>query len=347
MLYIQQEMWTLALLYKSVTIIIPTYSRIKSLERVLNSLLTQTTLPKEVLIIDDSDDDKTEKLFEIIKINFDKMNIIIKYIRNLNGRSLTRSRNIGIKNAEGDIILFLDDDVILDKNYIFEILDVYKNPYAKGVQGFILQETPKGFIPLILRTIAKLFMVSFADIDACRVFVSTSQTYPSILRSTVQCQWLAGCNQSYIRHIFNEFQFDEKLIRYSFKEDLDFSYRIWKKYPNSLYITPGARLIHEKSIVSRIPSRSLIYMRQTYTLYIFYKDFDQTMINRLIYIWSKIGEFLFLILSPFLPKEYSTKNLLLEIKFLLKAQLFCFKYRYKIRTGDLSFFDQLINKSEE
>lgn len=101
-----------------VSVIIPTYNRVKDVDECLDSIILQRILPKEVIIVDDSDNDEIKNLVEHRKDKFKEKDIVLRYIRNEKEKSLTIARNIGIENATGDTILFLDDDVILDKNYI-------------------------------------------------------------------------------------------------------------------------------------------------------------------------------------------------------------------------------------
>lgn len=59
------------------------------------------------------------------------------------------------------------------------------------------------------------------------------------------------------RSIFNEFQFDENLAKYSYMEDDLFSHSIFQKYPESLFITPHAKCIHTVSEEGRMESGEL------------------------------------------------------------------------------------------
>ena len=46
-----------------------------------------------------------------------------------------RSRNIGLQKATANIIMFLDDDVILDKDYIKNVMEVFKNDECEKIGG--------------------------------------------------------------------------------------------------------------------------------------------------------------------------------------------------------------------
>ncbi|MEM1585977.1 MAG: glycosyltransferase family A protein, partial [Candidatus Bathyarchaeia archaeon] len=55
--------------------------------------------------------------------------------------SSATARNIGARVAKGDIVLFLDSDVILLEDYIENILEVFENhPHVLGVQGFEIRK---------------------------------------------------------------------------------------------------------------------------------------------------------------------------------------------------------------
>ena len=52
------------------TIIIPIYNRVKELEDALDSIIIQTTLPKEIIMVDDSDNAEIENLVGHRKYEF-------------------------------------------------------------------------------------------------------------------------------------------------------------------------------------------------------------------------------------------------------------------------------------
>ena len=76
---------------------------------------------------------------------------------------------------------------------------------------------------------------------------------------------------AYKRNIFNKIKFDEKLKKYSYMDDVLFSYSTYKLYNNSLYMTPFARLIHNKSEKGRLSSWELDILKKSYRKYALYK----------------------------------------------------------------------------
>lgn len=106
-----------------VSIIIPTYNRSEKLKRALESIYCQTYFNWEVCIVDNHSDDDT---IEMIK-SFNDSRLRIYKIHN-NG-VIGASRNIGIENANGKYVAFLDSD----DWWASEKLEVSISALEKGV----------------------------------------------------------------------------------------------------------------------------------------------------------------------------------------------------------------------
>lgn len=333
----------------SISIIIPTFNRPVDLAETIDSILIQTVLPNEILIVGESSDLGTEAIVKSFASKFQSKSIDIIYILNSRQGGLTAARNMGVARSKGDVILFLDDDVILDKDFISGILNVYAlYPNAKGVQGYWGDIINQSVSYKIVNGVNRSFLLFNTQRDKCAVMCSFNQIYPHPLTKIIECQWLSGCNHSYIRSIFDEFKYDEKLIRYALGEDLDFSYRIYKEYPNSLYITPHAKLFHKSAQVSKVLIKQLSYIRAIYSRYIFYKNIDISMKSRVCFLWSRIGiiiKYIFIIfIILLLPSKGSMPILLEELNCQLRAEIFAEDKIRVIRNGDISSLNEYILK---
>ena len=111
-----------------VSIIIPTYNRYDDLSIALGSIFHQTKCPKEVLIIDDSQNESISDLISRVSSQFVTSGIDLKYFRNPHQKGSGIARNYGMSLANEEIILFLDDDVILDKNILQKLTKFMNNP---------------------------------------------------------------------------------------------------------------------------------------------------------------------------------------------------------------------------
>jgi GT2 family glycosyltransferase len=322
------------------SIIIPTYNRADDLKCCLDSIIIQTKIPNEIIIIDDSDNEIVEQCLNNYQKEMHNQNILLKYIRNYKERSLTIARNIGIENSSGDIILFLDDDIILEENYLEELLKTYQNfPEVMGIQGKITNFYRPGAITGLYN---RLFLLDQISKYNGSVMPSVFGIYPSLTeKNEVFCEWLSGCNQSYKKDVFKTFRFDENLRKYSYKEDMDFSYRILKEMPDSLLFTPYARCIHNVSPASRIPKEEKIFMEMVYSVYLFYKIIKQSRRNKILFIWSRIGYFMKNIAESVAKKP---RNPYLMAKYQLKSQIFSINHIEELKKGDLGFFNEFLSK---
>jgi cellulose synthase/poly-beta-1,6-N-acetylglucosamine synthase-like glycosyltransferase len=267
--------------YLNFSIAIATLNRPDVLKALLDSIFEQTILPKEVIIVDDSNNEKTKNLAEQLLKNFGTKKITLKYVRG-GGAGLAQARNIGVTFSTSEIHGSLDDDVILHKDYIKEILKVYENyPDALGVAGHIENLC----FSALSTAIGRVFSCFFTEQDKCRVF-PTGISYPQPLTHIIESEWLSGTNSSYRRKILKKFKWDENLKRYSLCEDMDISYRIQTNHPKSLLMTPYAKVIHTNSQLARITSEYRTHMDISYHTYFFFKNMKQTYRNMLSFVYG-------------------------------------------------------------
>ncbi|MBV2127136.1 MAG: glycosyltransferase family 2 protein [Candidatus Thiodiazotropha sp. (ex Ctena orbiculata)] len=86
----------------SVSVIIPTYNRAHTLPRAIDSVLSQTRPPLEIIVVDDGSDDDTARLMTDRYSQCD-----YQYQSN---QGFSSARNLGIKKARGEWIALLDSD---------------------------------------------------------------------------------------------------------------------------------------------------------------------------------------------------------------------------------------------
>ena len=322
-----------------VSIIIPTYNRIDDLKKCLNSIFLQIYKPSEIIIVDDSTSEIVEEYIHIQKEKWLSKKVELIYIKNSYGKSLTKARNIGIDVASGNILCFLDDDVILNENYIFEIVSFFmQNPNTIGAQGYVTNTyVPKFYIELC----NKIFMLNHLEKNKCRVLRSSHLTYPKECPDKpISCEWLSGCNHAYRKTVFNEFRYDEKLIEYSLKEDADLSYRVNKKYPNQLRLIPSAKCVHNVSSAGRMPKISSLYMEYGYLSYFFYKNVNRNIIESICFKWSMVGKILKNILEILIRSNSKQQDFCRYLKAIIDIR----KYIEDIKDENILEFGKSVKK---
>jgi len=256
--------------YSEISVIIPTYYRQFDLSELFESILRQTVNPVEVVVVDDTPNDTIKIVCEGYESNFEKIKTDLKYIKNPRQRSAAVARNFGVENVSGELLLFLDSDVILYPEFIEKILEVFNdNSNALGVQGWII----KGLIERKIKYYSmqifnKIFYLSHYSKNSCKI-----SEYPIVLTKIINCEKLSGANMAFKKNIFDEFRFDESLIKYSYMEDTLLSNSIFQKYPNSLFITPYAKIIHKTSKVGRMKDKELMKHKRRCRKYVLRKLF--------------------------------------------------------------------------
>lgn len=114
------------------SLIITTYNSPKALELCLNSALNQNLMPDEIIIADDGSKEETKKLIEkFIKEN-PKLKIIHSWQENLGFRAAASRNKAGFK-AKSEYLIYIDGDMILDENFIYDhVKNARKGYYLQG-----------------------------------------------------------------------------------------------------------------------------------------------------------------------------------------------------------------------
>lgn len=127
----------------TVTVIIPTFNRSELVKQAINSVLAQTHKDFELLVIDDGSTDNTRQVVSAISDSR------IKYTYKDNG-GVSSARNLGLKNASGEFVAFLDHDDYYPENFLEALIKkLEENPdygMAYGPITLVTQEEKQ--IPL-------------------------------------------------------------------------------------------------------------------------------------------------------------------------------------------------------
>ena len=170
-----------------ISVLTPTYKSLEFLKETLDSLFSQTYQNFELIICNDSNDEKEIKDF--LQKNYSKFKSQIYFEQN--EKNLGYSDNIKkcFEKSNGEIIFLLaQDDIILDKNHFKKIIDVYDNfsnvgftsrPYfwfdynisnklrrtPKSDRDIISKTSEEKYIKILINSIGQLSGLSFKRID--------------------------------------------------------------------------------------------------------------------------------------------------------------------------------------
>lgn len=213
------------------SIIICTKDRPFDLNRVLTSLTIQKIDFQEVLIVDGSDTP--------VKHIADKFQdkLPLKYWH-LRPPGLTRQRNFGIAQLSSDAqwVGFLDDDLELENDCIANLNNfIVQNPTLKGVGLRINDQRSLGKNP-----IRELMLLD--TFPGGKVTAAGAAAPIRPYTESIQTEWVYGGATFWQIEILNEYKFDEWFSGVGYCEDLDFSYRVSRKY--SIAVCANAKCYH-------------------------------------------------------------------------------------------------------
>jgi GT2 family glycosyltransferase len=302
-----------------ISVIICTKNRVQELVNCIKSVVDQSVSPDEIVIVDASD---TDKAYLKIKEEFHQ-DSRLKYIHSTGTSGLSADtrcadRNRGIRNSFGDIILFLDDDTMLDKDFIKKIMEVFEKDFEKkigGVMGQIIgSERPKSFKNTFHHIFARIFLLSTFGNGEFRASGSPTfiHGYPKIR----EVEFLSGCCMAYRKEVFKDVKFDEDFPEL-YIDDEDFSRRVSLKYRN--VYTPYAKLIHTLSPIGSTSARLASQYTRSRTnvksrYYLLKKNFPHTLKHTLAFWWSVVGLLLQAILTVKKEKVKGVINGVSDIK---------------------------------
>jgi len=215
--------------------VIATKDRLNQIRRLLGSIQAQSHLPYQIIIVDASQ----KPLEDLIK---EFPGLSIKYLRCVTP-SPTRQRNIGIEAVDQKTTLvgFIDDDAVLEIDSLKAMMEFWRQaPENVAGAAFNMVNHPKASL-VFFKSIPLVKAFGLYDRRKGVVPASGFQTMIGYVTETTYTQWLPTGAVVWLRGIFDEFRFDE-WFDYNYLEDVDFSYRVGKKY--KLAIVAGAKYSH-------------------------------------------------------------------------------------------------------
>ncbi len=279
-----------------ISIIIPAYNSEETIEKLLISIRKSTFSDYEIIIVDDHSSDNTAKVSQ-------KYSDTVITLKDRSGPA--RARNIGAEKAKGDILLFLDADVIGDINKLEYVSRRFQeNPEMKAMVGIYSKKPANdGFFPRYKA------LEAYSWFQGGIKFLEAFDTHSAAIR----------------REVFDELGGFDTIYKDALVEDFEFGYRVSERYP--IYLDTNLQVDHHFPYF--LDNAKRYYQRSFYWVKLFLKrkKFDKAVgtpkegINRL----CGFGSFLSLFLIPFWALGGATISLLLLfVYFLLSSRFFSF-----------------------
>ncbi len=266
--------------------VIATRNRQDDLVATVKSLLAQTVLPSELCIVDSSVETPTRAVIERL---CEEAGLTLDY-HHPAPRGIPVQRNVGIDRTTGDPVFLIDDDVWMAPDCHEHILAEYDRwgDELGGVRATPLKPARPSRPTRIYR---RIFGIGGWWPEA------SGKVRPGFFAEGIsdsaavrKIEYMNGWFMSYRRKVFELERFDEALSGYAYKEDIDFSFRVSRRF--TLIQTPKARTEHLKSGAARLSSYQLQRMNLANQFYLHRKLMPQDLWHRASLWWALVGLFI-------------------------------------------------------
>ncbi len=267
-----------------ISVVIPTKDRPRVLYQCICSVLEQTVLPDEVIIVDDGN--LARKFVSDIEKKVESIGSKFQYIKK-GVPGLSMSRNIGASIAKNSIVLFLDDDVVLDKEYVEVLKEDWERhkaeEYLGGIGGVIKNMRKVTFMERLFHRIFLLSSPAKWDVTAVGFQVWTTE-----VEKKEKVFYLPGGVTSFKKDLIGRIPFRQLSPGRTPADDVEFFLKV-KKEGYYFILDPRARLFHRQTPTAR-ENNFARGEKEGYNQCVIFKDnVEKKFLNRLIFYWSSIG----------------------------------------------------------
>ena len=249
------------------SLIIATKGRPVALAAALQSAAKALPADGEVLVVDGDPERSAEQV--VTELGSQEPGVAVRYLASDPGAAL--QRNVGIDAAQGEVVVFVDDDCTFEPG-LFEALEAaYRDPAVVGATGQIeapahdgVGSDPHSRLRWVLLGAGQ--QGSMTSFGFRRPIVD--------LHEARDIEYMPGPLMSARREVAAEVRFDERLSAYSLAEDDDFSYRVSRR--GRIRYEPSAVVYHHELGWRQIDRRKMDRLRIVNRSYLFRKNFPQT-----------------------------------------------------------------------
>lgn len=205
-----------------ISVVTPTHNKKDLLGRTLGSLALQDIDPSsvEVIVVDDCSTDGTSDFLETFRPDYTIR--VVRFRENL-GRAVARNR--GLEMATGDLVVFLDDDMVLVPGFLRAHADFHRgNDRLIGIGN--VRNHPS---------------ITLAPVDR---YMSTRGAQKIGTKGPLPWRYFSTNNASVLRADLEKVGgFDENFIYYGF-EDMELAFRLERELGLSIRFVEGACSLH-------------------------------------------------------------------------------------------------------
>lgn len=269
-------------------VVVPTYKRPDALRAVLESLLRSTRLPSSVLIIDD-DETSADMINEMEQL-FQQEGVLFRYHKKDHcqvRRGLSESKNLAIKLAREDVVFYIDDDVVLEPEYIDAMLRVWEEHWSDGrlagLGGHITNTRVLNMPERLFRKFFGLEGETAWDINAIGF-----QVWDDGVQEQQRGYYVYGGVSSHRRSLLERNPFICFSGGRTGLEDVEHCLRL-KKVGYHFYYVPSARLSHHPACAGREGEYEAGKKEARNRKEIFRRHCPQDIFHKSWFAWASVG----------------------------------------------------------
>jgi GT2 family glycosyltransferase len=267
---------------KSVSVILLNYNTISFTEQCIKSVISNTAIDYEIIVVENNSNDKAE-----IK-KLENLSESIRVLISENNRGFGAGNNLGVKYAQGEYIVILNNDTIVYPNTIDNIKYILeKSEKNTVITGFI--EDPDGgyqhsggnelrFFAEVLRF--GLLLIKYIP----NKYYDNYYFVPNENSVQKNIDWASGCFFALTKKFYDELSgFDENMFMYV--EDVEFHKRV-RLNGGKIFFRPEIKIKHFGSQTSKNYKDTILKSQFRNTVYYFDKHSSKVIV-KLFYFISK------------------------------------------------------------
>ncbi|MEK6967216.1 MAG: glycosyltransferase family 2 protein [Nanoarchaeota archaeon] len=189
----------------SVSVMIPFFNNELTIKKCVESVLATKFKPLEIICIDDGSTDDSAIIVKALM----KAHSNVKLLKVEHGGK-AQALNGGLKAAKNELVITLDSDTYLDKNFITEIIKPFADPKVAASHSMVFVESPKNLLE------------NFQDLEYC-LYNLIRFSFAKVFRDAV---WFFGAAACYRRKLLLK---EKGFSSTSLTEDMEIAMRLSSK----------------------------------------------------------------------------------------------------------------------
>src|SRR5574341_495410 len=272
----------------TISVIVPTKNRPTALALAVRSVLQQTALPLELIVVDQSADRESEVAVrrEVETAGLRGRDLQLRYTRDPSIAGANAARNAGMRAARGEIVAVIEDDMVLDPLAFERLAMAYRrHPGLVGMSGVITNYGPPS---RAFKIFDRVFSLGPFFDDRQPLYWSWDAYGEDVVVPITQMGGLMTFRAEAVEGL--EFDATPKDLRVR-GEDRDFCFQVSRRTGRGRHVfgmAMGARLTHNPSPVGRYRGR-LEELRVVSQHYFYSRHHRASVFGTACYLWCNVG----------------------------------------------------------